>query len=75
MDDGNAAPPAPKRGKPMNYETALTELLVHRAQPGSKRVLDWLVHGTPLARLPHLDLVRCDHRGGPHLGGDGTDHH
>jgi hypothetical protein len=29
----------------MNYETALTELLVRRAQPGGERVLDWLVYG------------------------------
>ncbi|HWF71632.1 MAG TPA: hypothetical protein VG187_19100 [Mycobacterium sp.] len=49
----------------MNYETALTELLVRRAQPGSERVLDWLVYGIPLARLPDLDVVCWDHRDGP----------
>ncbi|WP_156297956.1 MULTISPECIES: hypothetical protein [Mycobacterium] len=59
----------------MNYETALTELLVRRAQPGGERVLDWLVYGTPLARLPHLDVVRCDHRAGPSPDGGGLGHH
>lgn len=59
----------------MNYETALTELLVRRAQPGSEHVLDWLVYGTPPARLPRLDVVCWDHRGGPSFDGDGTDHH
>lgn len=49
----------------MNYETALTELLVRRAQPGSERVLDWLVYGTPLPRLPRLDVVCGDHGAGP----------
>ena len=58
----------------MNYETALTELLVRSAQPGSERVLDWLVYGTPVARLPRLDVACGDHRGGPSLSGDGTDH-
>ncbi|BBY14401.1 hypothetical protein [Mycobacterium marseillense] len=57
----------------MNYETTLTELLVRRAQPGSERVLDWLVYGTPLARLERLDVVYGDHRGGPNLRGDGID--
>lgn len=51
----------------MNYETALTELLVRRAQPGSERVLDWLVYGTPLPRLLlRLDVVCWDHRAGPY---------
>ena len=57
----------------MNYETALTELLVRRAQPGGERVLDWLVYGTPVARLPRLDVVCWAHRGGPSLSGDGID--
>ncbi|WP_293004150.1 hypothetical protein [Mycobacterium sp.] len=57
----------------MNYKTALTELLVRRAQPGSERVLDWLVYGTPPPRLPDLDVVCWDHHGRPTLSGDGTD--
>ncbi|AOS95141.1 MULTISPECIES: hypothetical protein [Mycobacteriaceae] len=59
----------------MSVEAKVTELLVRRAQPGGERVLDWLVYGTPLPRLPRLDVMCCDQRDWPGLGGDGLDNH
>lgn len=55
----------------MNIEARLTAYLVRRAQPCGEEVLGWLVYGTPLAQWPRLDVVCCEQRAWPVLGGDG----